>query len=161
VAVSTHARQVKDTDSFLLRVPTALREMAAEQASSQHMSQNAFITNSLLFGVLVYGERKYIGSPENLLALVAEIDRALKEDDAAMNAFNTRDWQELEAIVGILKTCEIITTLKVRPDTKAGKETTVFSFVLTKNGKSAWPGVRQALIMIAQKTAGQELLLMA
>lgn len=154
-------KRLKEIDNVLLRVPSALRELAAEQASSHSLSQNAFITNSLLFGVLVYGEKKYVGHPDNVIALVTEIDKALEADDAVMTAFHSQDWKEVEHLVSVLETCEIITKLKVRPDTKAGDETTVFSFVLSKNGKQTWPILRGAFMMLAQRLSGQELLPMS
>jgi len=146
-------KRLKETDNVLVRVPAALRELAAKEASGQNISQNAFITNSLLFGVLVFGERKYVGKPKNVQALVREIDRAHKENDAAVGAFNSQDWAEIEYLARMLESSEVIANLKLRQDTQA-KDTTVFTFTLTKNGRLAWPHLRDALIMVS--SIGQE-----
>ncbi|HEV3092729.1 MAG TPA: hypothetical protein VGX91_14905, partial [Candidatus Cybelea sp.] len=88
-------KQPREIDSVLLRVPTALRERAAQEASEINLSQNAFILNSLLFGVLVFGERKYVGKPKNIGDLTDEIDRAFSTGET-LAAFHTKDWQEVE-----------------------------------------------------------------
>lgn len=150
-------KRPKETDSVLLRVPAALREVAAAQADEHGLSQNAFITNSLLFGVLAFGEREYVGQPRNINALINEIDRALAENDAAMNAFHTQDWVEVESIVRIMETCEVISNLKIRQDAKA-ENTTVFSFTLTKNGKVTWPLIKGALLLLCSRSLHQELI---
>lgn len=142
-------KRQKETDNVLLRVPTALRELVAKEATEQKMSQNTFITNSLLFGVLVFGERTYVGKPQNVLALVNEIERAYSESDAIVGAFHSQDWAEVEAIVHMLGLCGVLTDLKVRPDSQASN-TTVFSFVLSKNGRSAWPALKKSLMLIAK-----------
>jgi hypothetical protein len=156
--VISTAKQPKETDSVLLRVPTALRELAAKEASEIDVSQNAFITNSLLFGVLVFGERKYVGHPKNLLSLVDEIDRAFKGQDAALSAFHAQDWREVSNIVDILVKCDVLANLKVRPDSKVS-ETIVFSFTLTKNGRASWPGLKSVMEMVAKQISQQEPLL--
>ena len=157
--VTMTVKQPKETDSVLVRVPTALRELAAREASENDLSQNAFITNSLLFGVLVFGERKYVGQPKNLLNLVEEIDRSYQSGDAALSAFHAKDWQEVSDTVSILVACDVLTNLKIRPDTKAGDATTVFSFTLSKNGRACWPALKSIMGLVADQVSKQEPLL--
>ncbi len=154
----TPPKQHREIENVLLRVPSKLRGLVSEQASDIGLSQNAFMTNSILFGVLVYGERPYVGDPENLLFLVREIDRAHKELDGAVGGFHSQDWAEIEPLVKTLEQCDVLANLKVRPDT-AASNTTVFSFTLTKNGRASWPRLRNALIMMAERADGKEELL--
>jgi hypothetical protein len=144
----TAPKRPRETDNVLLRVPTALRELAAKEASDQNMSQNAFITNSLLFGILAFGERRYVGKPQNVTALIDEIDRSYNENDAVVGAFHSQDWLEVESIVRMLESCDFLTHLKVRPDSQAAN-TTVFSFVLSRNGRASWTSLRSVLLMLA------------
>jgi len=153
-------KRPKDIENVLVRVPASLRGLVADEATEMGLSQNAFITNFLLFGVLVYGERQYVGDPQNLIFLVNEIERAYQENDAAIGGFSDQDWAEVSYVVRMLEDCDLIANLKLRPDTRA-KETTVFSFTLTRNGKASWPTLKTTLLLMAQAKGKMELMPMA
>ncbi len=145
---TTEVKGPKEVENVLLRIPTTLRDAVADQASKTGVSQNAYITNSLLFGTLIYGQREYMGEPDNLRALSREIDRAIAENDAAMGAFHSKDWDELAYIIDALAQGGLVTNLKVRPDTQA-TDTTVYTFTLSKSGRGTWPALKKVLEMVA------------
>jgi hypothetical protein len=146
MAVVTATNRPKDTDNLNLRMPAGLRERVVHAASEGNVSQNAFITTSLLFSTLVWGELPPVGHPDNVVALLDEVDRAIRDNDAAIGAFDKSDWSDVEPFLKLLAMVDLVSDIKVRPDTKAS-DTVVFSFNLTRTGLSTWHLVRQGLEM--------------
>lgn len=150
MAVVTATNRPKDTDNLNLRMPAGLRERVVHAASEGNVSQNAFITTSLLFSTLVWGPLPPVGHPKNVLDLLDEVDRAIRENDAAIGAFNKSDWADVEPFLKLLEMVDLVSDIRVRPDSKA-PDTVVFGFHLTRTGLSTWHLVRQGLEMAVER----------
>jgi len=131
------AQDPRDVDNVLLRVPAGLRRRVSEKAKDKHLSQNAFITASLLYSAVVFGELPQVGMPKNIMTLLAEMDRAVKDKDAVLGAFHEHDWADVRPLIELFASSGIIDGVKARRDT-LGAETIAFTFHFTKTGAAAW-----------------------
>lgn len=150
----------KDVDSVLLRVPTGLRRVIVDEAKGQRVSQNTYITASLLYSAVVFGELPHVGMPKNLLMLLTEIDKAVRENDAVLHAFHEKDWEDVKPIVDLFASSGIIEGLKARRDT-VGHETIAFTFHFSKTGAAIWKIIGPRLMEATKATTEQKGLLAA
>lgn len=152
MAVTTESRP-KEVDNVLLRVPSGLRKRIAEVADEENLSQNTFMTTSLLLAILAHDPPK-IGEPQNLMALLAEIDRAAATDSGvAIGAFHVKDWEDVESVLKTLVEAHVVENLVVRKDPQA-QNTVAYSFQLSKLGRAQWKLVDLALRMVFQRLGG-------
>jgi len=151
----------RDIDSVLLRVPSGLRRRVKETAKDQNVSQNTYITASLLFSAIVVGVLPRLGIPKNFQVLLVEMDRAAAESDAVLSGLHEKDWAEVRPILELFAASGIIEGLKARQDT-SGADTVAFTFHFSKSGLNAWrilgplltkaaDGVGESLFSVAGK----------
>ncbi len=151
-----HARHPREIDNVLLRMPAELKKLVAETAKGEDLSQNAFITTSLLFSVIVWGELPRIGKPQNVIKLLNEMDSALQNNDAVLGAFHVEDWDQVESLVESIAASGVICGLKTRRD-PASNDTVAYTFTFSKSGEAQWktmgPSIRESVIKRCQDTA--------
>jgi hypothetical protein len=127
----------RDVDNVLLRVPSGLRRRVVAEAKGQKVSQNTVITSSLLYQAVVFGALPRVGMPKNVVMLLAEMDKAIEDDDAVLGALNEKDWGDVRPFVELFAESGIIEGLKARRD-RVGSETVAFTFHFSKAGAAAW-----------------------
>jgi hypothetical protein len=137
----------KDIDNVLLRIPAIVKQQAVEAAASENVSANSLYAAGVLYATLIYGVLPQIGSPQNLLALVAELDQAIAGDGSIMGAFSENDWADIHWIVDMLYQIGWIDQPMTRQDVRAAS-TIVYALRLTKTGRTMWP---QAALMIKSR----------
>ena len=149
-------RAPRDLDNILWRGPAGLKKRIVDVARDNSLSQNAFITSSLLYSTIVVGTVRPIGSPTNLCNLLEEMQAALDADDAILSAMHLSDWELVREFVQLLADGNIIDGLKTRID-RTSSETVAFTFHFTKEGAAAWR-VFGSIILEAIKKLGMAVL---
>jgi hypothetical protein len=127
----------QDVDNVLLRVPAGLRRRIVEKAKATGLSQNGFITASMLYSAVVFGELPSVGVPTNAVVLFAEMARAIEENDAVLLTLDERDWSDVRPIIELFAESTLVAGVKARRDTADGKRI-AFTFHFTKTGAAAW-----------------------
>jgi hypothetical protein len=154
-AVLLAPQDPRDVDSILLRVPAGLRRRVVEKAKATGLSQNAFITASMLHSAVVFGELPDVGIPANAVVLFADMSRAVAEKDAVLMTVDERDWSDVRPIVELFAESAFVAGVKARRDT-AGGARIAFTFHFTKTGIAAWevfgPMFRAAAEAVDAKT---------
>ncbi|HTW84147.1 MAG TPA: hypothetical protein VMD91_08785 [Candidatus Sulfotelmatobacter sp.] len=123
-------------DSVLLRVPAGLRRRIVEKAKEHGLSQNGFITASMLYSAVVFGELPSVGVPTNAVTLFKEMSRAVAENDAVLHTIDERDWVDVRPIIELFAESTLVAGVKARRD--PGSNRIAFTFHFTKTGAAAW-----------------------
>jgi|GEM_PF-3267781 len=123
--------------SVLWRSPAGLQRRVRENAKELDLSQNAFITSSMLFSELVLIHRGAAGLPLNVLRVVLEMNAAVKTNDTVLAACHTDDWNDVQRFIAVLRDAELVAGLRTRQDDLA-PHTVLFSFRFTPDGEGAW-----------------------
>jgi hypothetical protein len=139
----------RDVDNVLVRVSSGLRRYVAENAKEQNVSQNTYITASLLFSAMVLGALPHLGVPKNFLLLLSEMDKAAKDNDAVLAALNEKDWAAVRPFLELFSTSGVIDGLKARKES----ETVAYTFHFSRSGLSAWKLIGPKLIESANQFA--------
>lgn len=128
----------KEIDSVLLRIPAELKEQASAIAQGEKVSANAVYMAGILYATVIYGQQLHLGVPENIKRLVAEIDQSSSTNQPLVGAFNAADWSQVHWLPEILNALGWIDKLAIRTDVQA-TATIVYTFTLTKAGRTLWP----------------------
>lgn len=146
----------RDTDSVLIRVPAGLRRRVQDEAKDLDISQNTFITASLLHSTVVFGRLPYVGMPQVLALLLDEMDRVAEANDVLLLALNEKDWNSVRPVIELFADSGMIEGLKARRDVSA-HDTIAFTFRFSRVGLAVWKligsGLRKAVEIDEVKAA--------
>lgn len=142
-------------ENIMLRVSPKLKEKLAETAQDEQVSQNTLMTASLFLSTLAWGKMSVVGPPDNVLAFLAEAERAAETDDLAYGAFNIADWQQVEPFIQLFADYAFITDYQHRADS-ASRDTVAYRMRFTKLGAGVLPLVAWIIRTILEGKFRQE-----
>ena len=136
---SRHPAAPRDFDNVLVRLPARIKQLVAETAQMEKVSQNSLIASAVLSIMLARDVRR-MGYPDNVLALVRAIDERSGDGFPIFGGMPHADWSSVQPFLTMLVECDIVDGLATRIDSQM-PETTLFAMNLTKVGSSIWPEI--------------------
>jgi len=129
---------------FLWRSSSRFRSLVRENAKTLDISQNAYITSTLLLSAIeLHKERP---SKRALASLIEEMNAAFPDDRNIMCDCSHEEWSRLKQLITVLEDAGVVAGLHLRHDARTAK--TTYSFRFTPEGRDVWkalsPRLREA-----------------
>ena len=143
--------------SILWRSPAGLKRRMQEGAKERDISQNVYITSSMLISTLIiFGHREVEGMPDNIASLVSFMNRSLKSGQNILGTVRREDWDDVRWFIDLLADSEIIDGRVELEDGLSG-DSIVYSFSFTKDGREVWRAIGERLTAFLRCVAQQKI----